>query len=364
MKFKQILTYFRINQLKNINLFFNYKKQSTSKFMLWVIIAAIPGIICQIYFFGIGIIYQILLAIITALISETVALKLQKLPIINHLKDNSALVTALLLAISIPPLSSWWIIVLGTTIAILIAKHAYGGLGQNIFNPAIVGYIILLILFPVKITNWISPIENKSIYSNILSSTQLIFTNNHYTKETILKKITINFNRLNEILKINNLKKCFLLIHLNSKIFQKSTTLDNSLISINWRWINLGYLIGGIIILTRRIITWQIPVAFLTILTLCLSLTWFIMPSRFISPIIYLFSGKIMLSAFFIATDPVTAAITFRGRFIYGSIIGLLTWIIHIYGCYSDAVAFAILFGNILVPLINYYSQPSTYLNK
>ncbi|MGP1953138.1 MAG: electron transport complex subunit RsxD [Arsenophonus sp. ET-KM2-MAG3] len=364
MKLRQIFTFFKINQLKIINLFFAYKKQNISKFMLWVIIAAIPGISCQIYFFGIGVVYQTLLAIITALTAETAALKLRKLPIIKHLKDNSALVTALLLAISIPPLSSWWLIVLGTTIAILIAKHAYGGLGQNIFNPAMVGYTILLILFPVKITNWTSPIENQSIYLNFLAATQLIFINHHSTEKTTLKRITLNLNGSNEPLRFNSFKECFLLTHSINKIFQKPITLDDSLTSISWRWINLGYLFGGIIILARRIITWEIPVAFLTTLTFCSLLTWFIMPLQFTSPMIYLFSGKIMLSAFFIITDPVTAAITFRGRLIYGSIIGLLTWIIRIYGCYSDTIAFAILFGNISVPLINHYSQPHVHLNK
>lgn len=332
-----------------INLHFTYKKQSVNKLMLWVVIAAIPGVICQIYFFGSGTIYQILLAIITAFICETIALQLRELPVVAHLKDNSALVTALLLAVSIPPLSPWWLVVLGTVFAILIAKHIYGGLGQNIFNPAMVGYVVLVILFPVQMTNWLKQMELQSIYIDALDSLQVIFTY-HTDESAALDKLILGFNGKTHSTSF-------------SQILQQPI-LQNSLASISWQLVNIAYLFGGIIMLNRQIISWQIPFAFLATLMFCSLLSWLMIPLQYVSPMKHLFSGETMLGAFFIATDPVTAAVTPRGRLIYGAIIGLLIWIIRVYGGYPDAVSFAVLIANMSVPFIDQYSQPRVYGHK
>lgn len=347
MKFRPIPTNSRVNRLKMTTSPFTHEKQSTSKLMLWVVIAAIPGIACQIYFFGSGTIYQILLAIITAFICEAAALQLRKLPVITHLKDNSALVTALLLAISIPPLSPWWLVVLGTAFAILIAKHIYGGLGQNPFNPAMVGYVVLLISFPVQMTSWLPPTELQSIHADTGAT---------------LNQLTLGFDGVTQATPLDSFKTG-LLTHSISQILQQPI-LQGSLAGIGWQWVNIAYLFGGIIMLYRRIISWQIPLAFLATLIFCSLLSWLIMPSQYASPMIHLFSGATMLGAFFIATDPVTAATTPRGRLIYGAMIGLLIWIIRVYGGYPDAVAFAVLLANIAVPLIDHYSQPRVYGHK
>ncbi|MFS1538694.1 MAG: electron transport complex subunit RsxD [Candidatus Phlomobacter fragariae] len=360
MKFRPIPTDSQMDRLKIASSPFTHEKQSTSKLMLWVIIAAIPGITCQIYFFGSGIIYQILLAIITAFISEAAALQLRKLSIITHLKDNSALITALLLAISIPPLSPWWLVVLGTAFAILIAKHVYGGLGQNPFNPAMVGYVVLLISFPVQMTSWLPPIEIQSTPAYALASLQVIFTD-HTTTGAILNQLTLDFDGVSQATPLDSFKTG-LLTHSISQILQQPI-LQGSLAG-GWQCVNLAYLFGGIIMINRRIISWQIPLAFLATLIFCSLLSWFIMPSKYASPMIHLFSGATMLGAFFIATDPVTAATTPRGRLIYGAMIGLLIWIIRVYGGYPDAVAFAVLLTNIAVPLIDHYSQPRVYGHK
>uniref|UniRef100_UPI003F7F710B RnfABCDGE type electron transport complex subunit D n=1 Tax=Serratia nevei TaxID=2703794 RepID=UPI003F7F710B len=129
---------------------FTHNQQSTSRIMLWVMLACIPGIAAQIWFFGYGVLIQVALAAIVALAAEGAILKLRKLPVRSRLADNSALLTALLLGISLPPLAPWWMIVIGTFFAIVIAKQLYGGLGQNPFNPAMVGYVVLLISFPVR----------------------------------------------------------------------------------------------------------------------------------------------------------------------------------------------------------------------
>lgn len=359
MKFRSILTDdHQMNHLKIASSPFIHEKQTTSKLMLWVIIATIPGIALQIYFFSSGTLYQILLAITTAFISENSALQLRKLPIMIHLKDNSALLTALLLAISIPPLSPWWLVVLGTSFAILIAKHSYGGLGQNLFNPAMVGYVILLISFPVQMTSWIPPIEPQSIHTNTLTNLQIIFTD-HTSTGITLNQLTLSFDGINQATPLDNFKTDLLTQSINQILQQP--ILQVSLTSISWQWVNIAYLFGGLILISRRIINWQIPLAFLATLLFCSLLSWLIIPSKYASPIVHLFSGTTMLGAFFIATDPVTATTTSRGRLIYGAIIGLLIWIIRVYGSYPDAVAFAVLLANMAVPLIDHYSQTNIY---
>ncbi|HGJ5876552.1 MAG TPA: electron transport complex subunit RsxD [Arsenophonus sp.] len=361
MKFRPIPTDRSINRLKMANSPFTHEKQSTSKLMLWVIIAAIPGIATQIYFFGSGTIYQILLATITVLISEAAVLQLRKLPVIPQLKDNSALVTGLLLAISIPPLSPWWLVVLGTAFAILIAKHVYGGLGQNPFNPAMVGYVVLLISFPMQMTSWLPPIELQSIHADALDSLQVIFTGYTTTGNT-LNQLTLRVDGVSQATPLDSFKTG-LLIHTISQILQQPI-LQGLLAGIGWQSVNIAYLFGGIIMLNRRIISWQIPLAFLTSLIVCSLVSWLIMPSQYASPMIHLFSGATMLGAFFIVTDPVTAATTPRGRLLYGAMIGFLIWIIRVYGGYPDAIAFAVLLANITVPLIDHYTQPRVYGHK
>lgn len=136
------------------------------------------------YFFGYGSLIQALLAIMTALLAEGAVLYLRKQRVINQLKDNSALLTGVLLGISLPPLAPWWIAVLGTLFAIVIAKQLYGGLGQNIFNPAMVGYVVLLISFPVQMTCWLPSIELQTAPINLIDSLRIIFTDHPYQDGT------------------------------------------------------------------------------------------------------------------------------------------------------------------------------------
>jgi len=136
---------------------YTHNRRSTGNIMLLVVLAALPGMAAQWYFFGIGFLIQVLLAIATAWATEGAILRLRKAPVVPTLSDNSALLTALLLGISLPPLAPWWLVVLGTIFAIVIAKQLYGGLGQNPFNPAMVGYVVLLISFPVQMTSWLPP---------------------------------------------------------------------------------------------------------------------------------------------------------------------------------------------------------------
>ncbi|MCD2527887.1 electron transport complex subunit RsxD [Providencia huaxiensis] len=356
MKFRPIDA--KTRRLKIASAPFTHNKQSTSLVMLWVLLAAIPGIAAQVYFFGVGTLYQIILAMLTAVITEAVSIRLRRQPVVPVLKDNSAIVTALLLAISLPPLSPWWMIVLGTFFAITIAKQCYGGLGQNPFNPAMVGYVVLLISFPVHMTNWLPPHELQSMSISTLDSLSIILSGHTPTGIT-LEQLRTGIDGMSQATPLDSFKTG-LLTHSISEVLQQPI-LQGSLAGIGWQWVNIGYLVGGLFLLQRRIISWHIPVSFLGTLAVLTIVSYLVDDSQHASPWVHLLSGATMLGAFFIATDPVTASTTPKGRVIFGVIIGFLVWVIRVYGGYPDAVAFAVLLANITVPLIDYYTQPRAY---
>ncbi|MBQ0687773.1 electron transport complex subunit RsxD [Providencia rettgeri] len=356
MKFRPIDA--KKRRLKIASAPFTHNKQSTSLVMLWVLLAAIPGIAVQIYFFGVGTLFQILLAMLTAVLTEAVSIRLREKPIVPVLKDNSAIVTALLLGVSLPPLAPWWLIVLGTFFAITIAKQCYGGLGQNPFNPAMVGYVVLLISFPVHMTNWLPPHELQNLSISPLDSLSVIF-NGHTLTGISLEQLRTGVDGMSQATPLDSFKTG-LLTHSVTEVLQQPI-LQGSLAGIGWQWVNVAYLIGGLIMINRRIISWHIPLSFLGTLAILSVVSYLIDDSRFAPPLVQLLSGATMLGAFFIATDPVTASTTPKGRIIFGVIIGFLVWVIRVFGGYPDAVAFAVLLANITVPLIDYYTQPRAY---
>ncbi|PHM45426.1 Na-translocating NADH-quinone reductase subunit B [Xenorhabdus mauleonii] len=356
MKFRPVKTDNHL--LKVASSPFTHNKKSTSQIMFWVVLAAIPGIAVQTYLFGYGTLFQILLAIITALLTESAVITLKKQLILPYLKDNSALVTGLLLGISLPPLAPWWLIVLGTFFAIVIAKHLYGGLGQNPFNPAMVGYVVLLISFPVQMTSWIPPASLQTFTLTPLDSLMVIFSG-HTPDGSTLLQLQQGVDGLSQATPLDSFKTGRLTHDIHEVLQQP--ILQGVLIGIGWQWVNIAYLVGGLIMINRKVISWQIPTAFILSLGICALLSWLIDPTRYSPPLLQLFSGATMLGAFFIATDPVSASTTPRGRLIYGAIIGILIWIIRVYGGYPDAVAFAVLLANICVPLIDHYTQPRAY---
>ena len=154
---------------------YTHNQRQTSRIMMLVLIAALPGIAAQWWFFGWGTLFQIVLASVSAIAAEAGVLKLRKQPVAAILKDNSALLTGLLLAVSIPPLAPWWMVILGTVFAVIIAKQLYGGLGQNPFNPAMIGYVVLLISFPVQITSWLPPHEIAATVPGYFDAVNVIF---------------------------------------------------------------------------------------------------------------------------------------------------------------------------------------------
>lgn len=338
---------------------YTHNRRSTSTIMLLVLLAALPGIAAQLYFFGWGNLIQVLIAAVAGVAAEAAILKMRKLPLSKTLGDNSALLTALLLGISIPPLAPWWLIVIGTVFAVVIAKQLYGGLGQNPFNPAMVGYVVLLISFPVQMTSWLPPDTLQSITPGFMDTLSMIFQGHTLAGHT-MQQLQIGVDGISQATPLDTFKTGLRAGH-SAEQLRAQPIYSGVIAALGWQWVNVGYLVGGLFLLFTNSIRWHIPVSILVSLALFSFVGWFFSPDSLVSPMVHLFSGATMLGAFFIATDPVTASTTNKGRLVYGVLIGLLVWLIRSFGGYPDGVAFAVLLANITVPLIDYYTQPRVY---
>lgn len=338
---------------------YTHNRRSTSTIMLLVLVATLPGIAAQCWFFGWGTLIQIAIAAAVGIGAEAAILKLRKQPLGKTLGDNSALLTALLLAISIPPLAPWWVIIIGTLFAVVISKQLYGGLGQNPFNPAMVGYVVLLISFPVQMTSWLPPDALQSVTPTFWDTLQMIFHGSTLDGHT-MQQLQIGVDGVSQATPLDTFKTGLRAGH-SAEQLHALPIYSGVIAGLGWQWVNIGYLIGGLFLLFTNSIRWHIPASMLLSLALFSTLGWFFSPESLVSPAIHLFSGATMLGAFFIATDPVTASTTNKGRLLYGVLIGLLVWLIRSFGGYPDGVAFAVLLANITVPLIDYYTQPRVY---
>jgi len=334
---------------------------NTSQIMRNVALATMPGVATLIYFFGLGVLVQIIICICAAMLTEAAVLYVRKRDIANTLNDNSALLTGLLLGISIPPLAPWWIGVIGVVFAVLIAKQLYGGLGFNLFNPAMIGYVLLLISFPVAMTNWSVPLELSHYtigFSDVISA---IFT------ETTTKGLSVNDIRqtIDGVTMATPLDTLKTDLTLGLTVGESTAkNVYGSWAGFGWEWVNLAFLLGGLALLKLGVIRWHIPLAVLSSLLFFSLIGYLLDPDSHGTPVFHLFSGATMFGAFFIATDPVTAATSNKGRIIFGIIIGALLYIIRNYGGFPDAIAFAVLLANITVPVIDYYSKPASYGNQ
>ncbi|EOI3445927.1 electron transport complex subunit RsxD [Cronobacter turicensis] len=338
---------------------YTHNQRQTSRIMMLVTLATVPGIAVQWYFFGYGSLVQILLAIVSALASEALVVRMRKLPLKSHLGDNSALLTGLLLGVSIPPLAPWWMVVPGTVFAVIIAKQLYGGLGHNPFNPAMIGYVVLLISFPVQMTNWLPPQQIAATAPGFLDALQVIFHGVTASGDT-MSQLRMGIDGVSQATPLDTFKTGLHAGHPTGELLE-APIYGGALAGLGWQWVNLAYLAGGLFLLARGTIRWHIPASFLVTLAVCSTLGWLIAPERFLSPLMHLLSGATMLGAFFILTDPVTASTTNKGRLVFGALAGLLVWLIRSFGGYPDGVAFAVLLANITVPLIDYYTRPRVY---
>ncbi len=323
--------------------------------MLRVIYALIPGVIAYVWFFGWGVAVNIILACSVALVSEAVMLAVRGRAIKPFLLDGSAPVTAFLLALSLPPLAPWWITLTGTAFAIVVAKQLYGGLGHNPFNPAMAGYVMLLISFPREMTQWLAPETVSGHALNFIEAARVIFSG------ALPPGLTLD--AVSAATPLDALKTH---LHLGetAETARRASPVFGSLGGLGWEWINGLFLLGGLWMIYKKVITWHIPLALLGSLSTMALIFHLFNSAAYVSPLFHLFSGAAMLGAFFIATDPVTACTTPRGKLCYGAGVGVLTYVIRTWGGYPDGIAFAVLLMNMAAPLIDHYTQPRVFGHK
>jgi electron transport complex protein RnfD len=330
---------------------FGVRPNRVDRVMLEVILALTPGTLALIWYFGWGVAINMALATLFAVLAEAVALKLRGRPALPTLRDLSAVVTALLFALAVPPTLPWWLTLMGMVFAIGVAKQLYGGLGYNPFNPAMAGYVFLLVSYPLAMTSWLPPQMLADHHLGFLDALRLIFTGSPpdglswdaITMATPLDEMRTELEQNRMIEEI------------------RTSPLWGDYGGRGWEWVGNWFLLGGIYLLWRRVISWHIPVSMLAGLLLIAGFFWSLDPETHPFPAFHMFSGGAVLGAFFIATDPVTSCTTRKGQLIFGASIGVLVFVIRSWGGYPDAVAFSVLLMNIAAPTIDYYTQPRVF---
>lgn len=312
---------------------------TTAAIMRMTLAALLPGAMAYAWYFGAGVVLNLLITIVTAVLIEAAILKVRQMPL-SHLGDGTVIVTAVLLGLCLPPLLPAWQVILGTGFAVVFGKHVYGGLGQNVFNPAMVGFAVLIVSFPLSMSQWPEP----------------------ETGDSLSKVVTAKLNMDAGRAAWDGMTAA---TPLDSFKFRAGLTSDEHFNEIEnrnwiaWAWINLGFLAGGLYLLYRRIIPWQTPATMLATIAL-LAVVFYDGGSSISlgSPAFHLFTGATMLAAFFVITDPVTAPSCSQGLLLYGAGIGLITFIIRSTGAYPEGIAFAVLLMNASAPLMDHLMSP------
>lgn len=309
-------------------------KNSTQKLMLNVIIALIPALALSIIFYGASILLITVVSIISCIVFEWIIGKLL-LKRESSITDLSATLTGLLLAFNLPSSVPLWLVVLGALVAIGLGKMTYGGIGQNIFNPALVGRVFLLIAFPVHMTYFPDVLSGSDVFSG---ATPL-----SYFKEAIASGQ--NIQEITQMLPLSNMI---------SNMKQGSVGEVSS----------IALLCGFIYLLYQKVITWHIPVAILGTMFIFGGIAYFVNPTIFMNPLTHIFTGGAILGAIYMATDYVTSPMSKKGMIIYGIGIGVITMLVRVWGAYPEGISFAILILNAFVPLINMYIKPKHFGEK
>ncbi len=318
--------------------------------MLQVLLALVPAALAHIWFFGPGFLFNLVIAAAFCLGGEAVMLQLRGRSVESGLADYSALVTAALLAFALPSLTPWWVTATGALFAVVVAKHLYGGLGFNVFNPAMVGYVVVLVAFPMHLNLWVAPRMGDIDYVYLT-----IFETLRYTLTGSLPDM-LTFDAVSRATPLDAMKSGLN----NARTVAEVRTLPimGDFGGRGWEWIGNFIAIGGFWLLIRKVIRWHIPVGVGIGLLVPAGIMYLLEPGSNPSPGFHLFAGASILCAFFIATDPVSAATSPKGRLVYGIGIGLLIYVIRTWGAYADGVAFAVLIMNMAVPAIDYVTRP------
>lgn len=302
---------------------------SISKNMYGVLIALVPAFLASLYFFGLGALVVTATAVIACVLFEYLIQKFlyKKQPTIC---DGSAILTGLLLAFNLPSNLPVWIIVIGALAAIGIGKMSFGGLGNNIFNPALVGRVFLLISFPAQMTTWPVPGSLPMSYTDAETGATVL---------SALKQHAGELPTYSDMLLGN---------------------MGGSLGEVG----AIALLLGLAFMLIRKIITWHVPVSIIGTVAIFTGIMYLVDPISYANPLIHILSGGLLLGAIFMATDYVTSPMSTNGMLVYGVGIGLITTIIRLFGAYPEGMSFAILIMNALTPLINTYIKPKHFGGK
>jgi len=307
---------------------------TTDKVMFIVILALMPSVISSIYFYGA---YAVKGYVLTALFCVGLEYGFDKISgRKTMIRDNSALLTGILLAMNMPAAAPWWVMLAGSFVAIIVCKAVYGGLGQNPFNPAIVARIFLLIAWPAQMTAWVKPttVINGFVFDAVSTATPL-----GSMKADLLSKGHI----------------------VAEHIAPFSDQLIGSVSGCLGGDSALLILLGGLFMLQQRVISWHIPVSFIGTVFALTGIYWLIAPDQTINPLLHVVSGGMMLGAFFMATDYVTSPMVKKAQIIFGVGCGVLTVVIRLFGSYPEGVGFAILIMNACVPLLDNYMRPKSF---
>jgi electron transport complex protein RnfD len=325
-------------------------RRSVQSVMGLVLLALVPGLVAHAWFFGPGIAVQVALATAFALVLEAAMLWLRGRPLRPFITDLSAPLTAVLFALSVPPLAPWWIAAVGMLAAIVLAKHLYGGLGGNLFNPAMVGVAVVLLCFPREFTHWLPPqaLAADAGLPGLGASLQAVFTGS--------LPAPWRWDALAQATPLDTLRTLANQGATLGEIRQDAHFGDFG--GRGWEWVANGFALGGLFLLWKRVIPWQVPVAVLgTVVALTLPF-WLLDPDLHPFPLQHVFSGALVLGAFFIATDPVSGCTTPRGRLLFGAGVAVLTLAIRRWGAFPDGVAFAVLLMNCLAPWLDRNTRP------
>ncbi len=325
-------------------------QSSVASMMQQVLYALVPAALAHVWYFGPGLIFNLIVASVFCVASEALMMRIRGRQPETALADYSAIVTAALLAFALPSLTPWWVTATGSVFAIVVAKHLYGGLGFNVFNPAMAGYVVILIAFPMHVNLWVAPRMGDIDYQ-FLTTMQTL----QYTLTGMLPE-SLTFDAVSRATPLDAMQSG--LRNLRTYAEVRTNPVMGDFGGRGWEWIGNFFAFGGLWLLLKKIIRWQIPLGVLAGLLIPAGIMYAIDSSTHASPGFHLFGGATILCAFFIATDPVSAATSPKGRLVYGLGIGLLIYTIRRWGAYADGVAFAVLLMNMATPAIDYLTRP------
>ena len=313
---------------------------SADKIMWNMIIALVPVMLASFYFFGLSAVLVTITSVVSCVLFEYLIQRFFFDKNEITVSDGSAVITGLLLAFNVPSSLPFWMVIIGSLVAIGIAKMSYGGIGKNIFNPALIGRVFLLISFPVEMTTWPVPLKNTTALTDAISGPTML----------------------------SSVREGMLNGHSLSKIFENIPSYQDMFLGNKGGSLGevsaLVIIIGGLFLLFKKIISWHIPVSFILTVFIFTGILWERNPDIYADPVFHILAGGLMLGAIFMATDPVTSPMTKSGKIIFGLGCGIITVVIRTWGSYPEGVSFAILIMNAFVPLINKRFRPKRFGRK